>query len=762
MRLSLLAISIVLIGAVTVYAQLTPEQEELLKEYQKNQARIPLDAEVSSFSTPELYDSANTAPPQTESTAPEKDEGSDIFGFDIFGESSMKFTTDMMGMPPADYTLGPGDHVLIYIWGRINQELELTVDREGKVYIPKVGGVMALGNTMEQFEHRLRSNLDQYYSDYQLSVSLGKLRQIRIYVLGEVKKPGGYTVSSLSTLLHGLYVADGITYNGSLRNIRLIRQNGDTFEYDLYDLLLKGDTRGDLKLLSGDVIFVPVSGPMVSIEGEVKRPAIYQLHGSEKIEDLIEIAGGLTPTAYLQSVTIDRIAEEDGRILMNICLEGNPHPKDGEVMLQDGDKVRIPSIYESYENKVQIKGHVKHPGTFALQDSMRISDLINDGEQLRDRTYYQRADLFRTHDDGTMTVLSINLEKALAGDSTENILLKPFDNLEVFSYNQIMRKKEVRIDGAVKHPGDYMLFNDMRLSDLIFLAGNPSKSAYMLRAEIARFKPGKPSDIVYINLEDILINEDADSDILLKEDDHVFIRKIPNWSPTRLVQIDGEVYFPGKYALNRENETLAELIERAGGLMPDAFPKGAIFMRKSIANDVARRNIDQVVENTSETRYDSTGMLIPEVKTDFDLNRLNRIIIDLPALLANPGGPDDILLRDGDYVFIPPTPSGVQVIGAVAANGTIAYTKKKRVKSYVEDAGGMAPNAAKSELRLVKADGKVVYGRSAMGKYADLGDAIVVPAKLKKDRDWGNILTTSATILSSVATTVFIIERLSN
>ncbi len=748
-------------GVVSSFGQLTQSQEGIIKKYQEKQ-KLPVDYETERFTSPEYF-TEETQTSSTENVAqqtPSAGQELVLFGHNIFTGSGALYAPNLVSLPPADYTLGPGDNLIVNVWGRVDLELTLTVDREGKVFIPKVGELVAVGKTLEQFKQSLKDKLNDVYSDYHVSVALGKLRQIRIFVFGEVNKPGGYSVSSLATLLHALYVADGITTNGSLRDVRLIRNTKVFSHYDLYDLLLRGDTKGDLKLLSGDVVYVPVAGPLVSISGEVKRPAIYELKGDERVTDLLEIAGGTNPTAFLESISLDRVGPNDSRILKDLNLADTAGIAENNILLQDGDRISVPSIYDFHENMVQLTGHVKHPGPFGFTDSMRISQLIACGEQLKGNTYKKRADLYRTYDNGEKEIIPVNLEKILEGDQASDIYLQPFDNLVVYSNDQVKRKKSVSITGAIKKPDVYPLYQGMKLTDLIFLAGNLTKQAYMVRAEIARANPGNPPNIVSVNLEDVLINKKPGADIFLKEDDHVFIRLIPDWRPVQIVTIEGEVIFPGQYAIKQKDERLSDLIKRAGGLTPSAFSKGAMFYRSSIEEDVTRRNIGKIIENSRETQMDSLGHPITSNKVDFNPSLLNRIIIDLDKILKEPDGPQDIVLSGGDYIYIPTYPSGVQVIGAVAANGTIAYVKNKKAMFYIEQAGGFTPDADKSEIRLVKPDGKVFYGRKARKKVIELGDAVVVPSRLKSKTDWSDIISSTATILGSVATTIFVIDRL--
>ncbi len=682
------------------------------------------------------------------------------YGMEIFSSQSRFFEQSSPAMPPADYRVGPGDNILVRTWGRVELDLNLEVDREGSIFIPKIGDLTVQGATLSEIEKILKSNLDKIYSDFRLSVTFGKLRQIRVFVFGEVKHPGGYSVSPLATVLQALYIAGGLTENASMRSVQLVRNSKPYSTYDLYDLLMKGDNSKDLNLRSGDVVYVPVTGPRISITGEIRRPAIYELTPSEGLKEALQFAGGVLPTAYLQSVAIDRVGETDNRFLYNINISNIDSLSPEELKLRDGDRLRVPSIYEFHANMVQLAGHVTHPGPFGMKDSMYIIDLIAGGGQLKADAYLESAKLFRMENDGRRSVLPINLKKILTGDRSSDILLREQDSLHIFSYAEVTRDNFVYIEGEVAKPGKYPLYHNMKLSDLIFLAGNLTKASYLLEAEIARFNGNKSTDIYRVDLTEILGQDSADCDFVLHDEDHVFIRQLPDWKPIEIVIIEGEVRFPGKYALSRRNERLSEIIARAGGLTADAFPEGSILLRRSISKDISRRNITNIIHNTTETFLDSTGRQIEKLQVGFDPNQLNRVVIDLPKILQSPLGPEDIAMADSDYLYVPGTPPGVQVIGAAASNGTISYQKNKDLKYYIEQAGGFAPDADRGQVRLVKPNGKVLYGRQAFSKKVALGDVIIVPAKIKRKSDVGKALATAATIVGSMATTVFIVNQL--
>jgi len=774
MKRTIVFILVLVWGVSASFAQLTPAQKEYLEEYKKLQEVSP-NSSREKFISPEIYqqdikpDDSRTMefiPIMKEDEVLKSgpsgmfDPDLKLFGYDIFADADEVFAPGIHDLPPDGYTFGPGDHVLVNVWGRVDLGLDLTIDREGKVFIPKVGELVAAGLTLDNFRKKLDKKLSAVYSDYSLSVSYGKLRQISIYIFGEIKRPGGYTVSSLANLLHALYTAGGITQNGSLRDIRLVRNTQPAGTFDLYDLLLKGDHNKDLKLMSGDVVYVPVVGPQVSISGAVKRPAIYELAGDETVLAAIELAGGVTPEAFMESMSLDRISLDDSRVLRDLDLADSASTLINNIPLQDGDKLKVFSIYDIHDNIVHLTGHVKHPGKFGITDSMRISELIDNGEQFREKIYTRRADLFRSMADGTKTLIPINLDEVLTGDLKADILLESQDSLVIYSHDHVGREKNVSISGEVKHPGVYKLYNSMKLSDLIFLAGDLTKQAYLAECELARGNHDQQTDIISINLDGIINHKDTEADLFLWEDDHVFIRQSPNWRPIQTVTIEGEVHFPGQYAIRDKDEKLSDLLGRAGGLTRTAFPDGAIYIRDSIEKQVRQRNIEQIITNTRESRLDSMGNIVQDTRVNFNPSQLNRIVIDLPEILRSPGNQNDIVLAGSDYFYIPTYPSGVQVIGAVAYNGTISYMKNKKADYYLSQAGGLSPDGERSRIRLVRPNGKVYYGRKAQSRKIELGDAIIVPSKIKQKRDWGRILSTTATIVGSMATTIFIVDRL--
>ncbi len=682
-----------------------------------------------------------------------------IFGYDMFTDRTTGFTPSNIAAVPPDYIIGPGDNIIVNMWGRVDKEMNLTVNREGKVFIPKVGDVVCYGLTLDGLESRLKKRFSDIYSEFNLSVTLGRIRSISVYVYGEVKQPGRYTLSSLSTLFNGLYSASGPNARGSMRKIRLLR-GGKTIEtVDLYRFLLFGDSSGDIKLESEDVIFVPLAGDLVKVYGEVRRPAIYELLGGETISDVIALAGGMTPGAFSSKVAIDRIGENDDRIAFDVDLSDSSNA-DNQFTMRGGDVVTIHPKDNLRVNVVWLDGHVKHPGAFQIETHPVVSDLLSNGDQLYEDAYMERADLIRTHPDGKKEIIPINLTKAISGDDSEQITLQPKDSLIVYATSDVTHDKYVWIKGEVARPGKYRLYENMRLSDLIFKAGNLNRNAYLYSAEIARMTEQGETELFQISLDKLIGDDDQTYNIELAEDDQVFIRKMPAWDENRIVTIQGEVRFPGEYVLSHDGETLYQLIKRAGGLTKRAFPAGAVFTRAQIADDLRRQNISDIISESAPLKEDSLGNVRRELAFDVNTEKMNRIVIDLDLILKGNGKSKYLPLRPGDRIFIPRMPSGVQVMGAIASSGTIQYEANMKPSYYIERAGGLLRNSDKNGIRVVKADGRVLSWKKARGRVTELGDAIVVPTQIKKQRDWWKILSSTATIIGGLATSVYIVDKL--
>ncbi len=753
-------------------SSLSPAEIAQLKAKYEQQQAAPKATGTNSYTSPPIFESDSTQSksypnPSSGTTLPDSaqtgfESGDRMPAFEELHPFGMElFRQSAETAPPSDiasaddYLLGPGDNVIVYLWGRVEREYNLTLDRDGKVFIPKVGDVIAWGLTLDQFRDRMKKHLSKVYSDFDLTLSLGKIRSIRIYVTGEVRYPGAYTVSSLTSVLNAIFAAGGPNERGSMRSIKVMRGGKAAAEIDLYDLLLEGNNSTDVLLRTGDAIFVPVAGARVAVRGEVKRAAIYELKGDETIRDVFTLAGNPTPEAYLNRVMLERITSTgqwEVRDLDLVCDSTGPCD---DIAMTDGDRVTVYSIYDRRTNMVAIAGQVKHPGFYERNDSTRISDLIKRGQLAPFDVYYERADLFRRYADRRTEVIPINLAAALAGAQSDNIVLQDRDSLHVYSIDDVQRDKYVYIEGEVEHGGRFPLYDRMTASDLIFLAGSFRRGANRDQAELARLDSLGNVSVLYLDLSDSL-----QAKTVLHEDDHLYIRRLPEWEYERSVQIAGEVAFPGTYWLTSHDETLYDLLRRAGGFTANAFPRGTVFERRTIGENLQQLKVPQLVEQSQPIRVDSLGKPVQDQVFKYRPESMNRIILDIDRILATQGTEGDVVLEPGDRVTVPSVPSGISIMGAVAANGTLKYQVGRKVKDYIKRAGDFTRQADKKGTRLIRAGGEVFAGGGVLGEKVLMGDIIVVPSEIKHDRNWGKTITTMLSATAGVLTSVYVISKL--
>lgn len=779
----------IIIAIPAVFAQDVPP--ELMDEYRdyldeaKSREGAATKPELSKYETPTIYEEADTAlfekisEKETEDIEIEEEPEKavfkeyiivnddtvqtlikatprqlDFFGADIFDDEVIRSLPQ--APMPESYIINQGDVLLVNLWGSVDYQYNLTVDREGKVFIPRAGTVTVAGYSLKKASEVIRNALSGIYTDFEVDISVAKVRGISVFVVGEVKDPGVYSLPGLSRAIDALVLAGGPNEYGSYRRIRVYRRGRLIANLDLYDFVLNGKIESNVQLANGDVITVPRLGSIVKVRGMVRRPAIYEIEDSTTVNEVIDLAGGLLPKANLNSVMIDRVVS--GRHTVE-TININDTAETAQ-FAYDGDDFSIFPIEKYRSEVVFLKGQVVQPGSYGLTDSMRISDLLKQGEQLLPNAYTKRGDLIRTLADRRRSIIPIIIDSAIANPGGKHdILLENEDLFVVYSIWDIEEKREVTISGAVRRPAAYEYFVDMRVSDLVFEAGGVLESAYLKRAELARIIPGELSEITYLDLEEILSNPGGPKDIILKPYDAVFIREIPGWKLQDVVTITGEVKFPGKYAIRKNNERLSELIDRAGGLTSGAFLPGVRFLRPKLAKDIEGKNLVNIVQQTQEAILDSSGAIIrPPLLFKYSGDQLAQIIIDMEKVMR--GLPeDDIILESGDSIHVPKTPTGVTVVGMVASSGTIHWVQGKKVKYYIERAGGYTRNADEDGIRLVRANGKV-QKVSANYRKVNPGDVIIVPQSIKKQTDILSIINEAVSILSGMATTIYILFRL--
>ena len=666
------------------------------------------------------------------------------YGYNFFELPPSTFAPIESVLVGLDYVLGPGDTLIIQMWGMTNEVLKLTLNRDGKINLPKVGALYLWGMNLGDAEKRIKEGLAQYYKDFQIDVSMGSLRTIQIFVLGEVKKPGSYTISSLSTLLHGLYHAGGPSKSGSLRNIKLIRKGDQEKIFDFYQLLIQGDKKGDVRLLNDDIIFVSPIGDLVGISGNVKTPAIFEMTGQSKLSDILKMSGGLTPSAYLQKINVERIVANKQLTVIDIEIANledlDKSPQNIEI--KNNDLILISSILRKKRDYVTIKGNVYRPGEYKLMPNMKLSDLIGEAQGLLPETYMERAEILRYKSDYTREIIPFEVGQALKKEPAHNLSLKEWDIVEIKSIFDIYPKPVVYISGEVHKPGTYRFVPGLRISDLLYQAQELKDTAYLEKAELYRKNYGrdKPPEVLTVNLKAVLQKE-KEADLILEKEDHLFIRPMTELIEKFVVTLNGEVKFPGPYTL-KKGEKLASVIERAGGFNPHAFLKGAVLTRKSltakrqpIIDDFIRAQKRILLEKEAEiaeSNYSLEGKEARRIALAKKREALNligaktflgRIIIDL-----NDPASKNLLLEDGDSLFIPTEPQTVLIIGEVYNPESIAFTPGKGADFYLNKVGGPTEKADRPNIYVIKPDGQV-ESRTTGFLEITKGDIIVVPEK---------------------------------
>ncbi len=688
------------------------------------------------------------------------------FGYDLFYGSARSFNSVTVLPAPENYVVGPGDTVIIQMFGKENAEYELSIRRNGSLSFPGVGPIQVAGLDFLSLKNEIKSRVKRQFIGTKVSVTMGRLRSIRIFVLGEVMQAGSYTVSGLSTLTNALFASGGVKNIGSLRNIQLKRKGKVISNFDLYDLLLHGNTQSDKRLLPGDVIFVPPIGKTVGISGEILRPAIYELKNEKSINDLVEMAGGFSPEALLDSIQIKRIKKSGGRSLQTIDLT---NPGNGLANLVDGDIVTVLSQPDKLEKFVSLQGYVESPGDYPWFEGMRVRDLIPSFDMLlpgADKRYLVIKRQFQ--DKRGIELLDINLEEILNTTSKEkNIILNSKDEVYVFDsrnarsatlnpwLNLIKSQtspdqplKVVSIKGLLHHPDRYPLTENMRVSDLLRAAGGLTDKAYTLRAELASYEilEGERRELLRqdINLDRVLAG-DQSFDVLLKPYDELLVRRIPNWDEAGHIEILGEVEFPGIYSIGR-GERLSDVIKRAGGLTDMGYAKGAVFIRESVRQRESKhlkrmamqleRDLAVVQAHGNEIGLEK-GQTLLEGRVLLDqirsIEAMGRMVINLPATLDEPAT-YDVALQGGDKLYIPKRPDEVTVVGEVYHLTSHLYKQGMKRDEYVRLSGGITERGNKKAVYVVHANGSVSPPEKWYQKPVEIGpgDTIIVPVKVDR------------------------------
>ena len=698
------------------------------------------------------------------------------FGYDVFQTPVTTFAPVTNVPVGPDYAIGPGDAFTLTLWGRVDAQYPILVDRNGQIILPEVGALKVWGMKFGELEGYLQHELSRKFTDFKICITMDKLRSIQVFTVGDAVSPGSYTVSSLSTVINALVAAGGPSKNGSLRRIRLLRNGQDPVEIDLYDFLLGGDKTRDVRLQDGDTIFIPIIGPVVAIAGNVRRPAIYEMNRPTTLREALDLAGGAGFTGWLHRVQVERIDNHERRIVVDFDMSrsdaGQDQSPGADTVLRDGDVVKVFAVRSREEKVVHLEGHAVRPGKYQWQPGMRLRDVLSSYDVLESQPNLDHGEIERlVPPDLHPRTIPFHLGKLLAGDASENIELAQYDTIRIFRWDE-RKTQTVNVSGMVFDPNQYQLVPDMRVSDLVDTAGGLQKNAYLKMAEVTRrhiTQDGMTTEMVSINLAKALAGNPQDN-ILLQDYDHLVVRPIPELEFNRKADIQGEVRFPGTYPIQK-GEKLSSLIERAGGYTEEAYLKGAVFTRES-ARKVQRERLDELIKKIEESMLSSTqqaaggaldvetvkGQQVAlETKREL-LDKLReaevtgRVVVKLSPLTELRQSRYDVALEPNDVLVVPQMPGVVYVIGEVFNPTSLLYEKGRPLSYYLRRVGGMTKEADKKQLSVVKADGSVVsieQGNRArlvfwdsehkswffggfMNTEMEPGDTIVVPRKMDR------------------------------
>jgi polysaccharide biosynthesis/export protein len=698
------------------------------------------------------------------------------FGYSLFRGAPMTFAPATDVPVPPDYVIGPGDRVGIQLYGNESSTHSLVVSRDGSLDFPRIGPIVVAGLSFQEMRELIQQRVSEQMIGISASITMGELRSIRVFVLGDATRPGSFTVSGLSTMTNALFASGGVNERGSLRNVQLRRDGELIVTLDLYDLLLKGDTRADARLMPGDVIFVPPVGAQVGVDGEVRRPGIYELRGPATAAELLALAGGLTATAYPQGTILSRIDDSQRRVVEDLDLRS----RDGQVRhVRGGDLLTVPRVVDRVDNAVTLMGHVYRPRTIEYRPGMRLSDLLPSLAELKPLADTRYVLVRREMPpDRKVVALSVDLVAALEGrGEPADLVLMSRDEVTVFDLAQgrsetivplleVLRLQAtldatspvVRVGGRVRAPGEYPLEPDMRVSDLMRAGGSLSESAYVIDAELTRYEvidgTYRQTALIRVDLAAIRAGN-QDADLVLRPFDFLNVKEVSFWREQYTVTLRGEVRFPGTYPI-RNGETLLSVIGRAGGLTDEAYPGGAVFTREML-RDREREQIERLARqmeqdlatlalsgaqagpgapSPSET-ITAGRMLLEELRT---AEPVGRLAMDLPRMLrSEQGGSGDLVLKDGDMLSIPGAMQSVTVIGQVQSPTSHIHDSGLSREDYVMLSGGYAQRADRSRVYIIRANGQVAAAGSNRWFRNERmevmpGDTIVVPMDVERMR----------------------------
>ncbi len=750
------------IGKELLAKGVTPEQAERIKarfEAQQGSETAVTTQSVSSMNRERRHDSSNDVTVgKMDEIDREIDEGGDgivsarqIYGHKVFNSRALTFEPSDNLATPQNYRLGPGDEVIIDIWGTSEDHLRQTISPEGSIMISQVGPVYLNGMTIADANRHVKGIFAKKYAgvtdaETDVQVTLGQVRTIQVDIMGEVATPGTFRLSPFSSVFHALYRAGGINSIGSLRNIQVLRNGKKIAGVDIYDYLFDGKTAGNIRLQEGDVIIVPPYEQLVNIDGNVKRPMYYEIKPGETIQTVIDYAGGFTGDAYSGMVRLARQSATENE-LYNIDRE-----EFASYRLKDGDILTVGTILDRYANRVELKGAVYRPGMFAINKELStVGQLIKKADGLTDDAYADRVLLYREGPELQLEVLSLDL-KAILNGTAPDVKLKRNDLLVISSIKEIQDRGQLSIQGHVARPGTYPFADNTTLEDLILQAGGLLDGASTARVDISRriVNPSSttPTEQLSENYSISVVGGLAQGEgqnFIMKPYDVVIVRRSPGYVPQEMVNIGGEVLFAGNYALEKRNERLSSIISRAGGLIEGAYTKGAYLTRKLTDEEYKmRQETLRLAMSNQDGHGDSISLSKIQVSDRYSVG------IDLEKAIAYPGSTYDVIVQPGDVLFIPEQQSTVKIAGDVMFPNTVVFVPGKKLSYYIDQAGGYGQRAKKGKAFIVYMNGSVA--KAKRNTPIEPGCQIIIPSKPEKmGTDWTKVLALAPSF-SSVAT----------
>ncbi len=687
-----------------------------------------------------------------------------VFGRDIFKNENLNFVPSYNIPTPENYKLSAGDEVVIDVWGAVVTNIVAEVTPDGSIYIPDLGPVYIYGESIKEAEKSIKQYLSKIYSgiggenpDTFVKLSLGKIKSVTVNVIGDVVKPGSYTLPSLSSIASALYLAEGPNDIGTVRNVRLLRGNREVARFDLYDYMLSGKTDLNVRLEDNDVITVSPYTGLVYLLGGVKRPMKYEIKEKETVADLLGYGGGFSDNAYTGSLLVERKKASEsgeGAVFKSFIVDADEF---GTFELQDGDVVTVTQNDERFVNRVKIAGAVWRPGVYSISDKMPdVKSLIVEAGGLKENAYLDKGFIVRMGKERGKEQVSFNLKNVILG--VDKYELMPDDSVQIFYIDSLVPKQDIVVEGEVNSPGKFEYRKGMTLGDAILMSGGLNEAASLERIEVARriFKRFeseenlKPSDTISIVLSYNLLKNPQDSDALLEPFDIVIIRQLASYKHQQRISVEGEVNYPGAYVMEKNTVRLSDVIRKAGGVGNDAYVKGAKLTRVLTDDEFDRLKTAMII--AKKQAADTTAIDSLEIGDRFS------IAIDLEKAIKNPGTYADVVLRDNDIITVPKLNNTVKISGGVLYPNTISYNPDMRYKEYISNAGGFVKGSIPSRVYMVHMNGSVAKKGSKEFKVQP-GTEIVVPLKDKTDRTQStaaimSLATSSASLAAMIVTII--------